>query len=155
MSSLIEYLATQGVRNVLVVTPNTTIQRKTLTNFDGASAKYVAGAEIAPQIITPENFQTASIGTALRDRGRLKVFVFNVQQLIRPTDNVSRRVREPDENLGGALYSHLEDAQDLFVIADEHHIYHERAQSFSGAVRHLSPVALVGLTATPDPEDVP
>jgi type III restriction enzyme len=155
MSSLIEYLATQGARNVLVVTPNTTIQRKTLANFDAASAKYVAGAEIAPLVITPDNFQTASIGTALRDRNRLKVFVFNIQQLVRPTDNVSRRVREADENLGAALYSYLEKTDDLFVIADEHHIYHERAQAFSAAVRHLEPVALVGLTATPDPADVP
>lgn len=154
MSSLVEYLGTQGVRHVLVVTPNATIQRKTLANFDAASAKYVAGAEIAPLVITPENFQIASVGTALRNPNRLKVFVFNIQQLIRPTDNVSRRVREDDENLGDALYTYLENTDDLFVIADEHHIYHDRAQAFSAAVRHLNPVALIGLTATPDPADV-
>ncbi|MGK5171817.1 DEAD/DEAH box helicase family protein [Geodermatophilus sp. CPCC 205761] len=154
MSSLVEYLATQGVRNVLVVTPNTTIQNKTIANFDAASAKYVSGAEIAPLVVTPENFQTASVGAALRDSSRLKVFVFNIQQLIRPTDKVSRRVREEDENLGGALYSYLENTGDLFVIADEHHIYHERAQAFSAAMRQLHPVALAGLTATPDPADI-
>lgn len=78
MSSLIEYLALQGVRHVLVVTPGSTIQRKTLANFDEASTKYVAGADIAPYIVTPDNFQAASVGTVLRDPNRLKVFVFNV-----------------------------------------------------------------------------
>lgn len=149
MSSLIEYLATQGVRHVLVVTPGSTIQRKTLANFDAASAKYVPGADVIPTVITPDNFQMASVGAVLRDPSRLKVFAFNVQQLIRPTDNVSRRVRETDENLGDTLYSHLERTDDLFVIADEHHIYHERARAFSAAIRDLNPVALVGLTATP------
>ena len=153
MSSLIEYLAQQGVRHVLVVTPGSTIQRKTLANFDEASAKYVAGADIAPCIVTPENFQAASVGTLLRDETRLKVFVFNVQQLIRPTDKVSRKVRAEDENLGDALYGHLEHADDLFVIADEHHVYHEKAKAFSAAIRDLSPVALIGLTATPDKAD--
>lgn len=153
MSSLIEYLATQGVRHVLVVTPGSTIQRKTLANFDAASAKYVAGADIEPFIVTPDNFQAANVGSALRDPRRLKVFVFNVQQLIRPTDKVSRKVRSEDENLGDALYSHLEGADDLFVIADEHHVYREKAKAFSAAIRDLNPVALIGLTATPDKAD--
>jgi type III restriction enzyme len=153
MSSLIEYLATGGVRHVLVVTPGSTIQRKTLENFDAASAKYVPGADITPFIVTPENFRSASVSAALRDPNRLKVFVFNVQQLIRPTDKVSRKVRDEDENLGDALYSHLEAADDLFVIADEHHVYHEKAAAFSAAIRDLHPVALVGLTATPDKAD--
>lgn len=153
MSSLIEYLAQQGVRHVLVVTPGSTIQRKTLANFDAASAKYVAGADIAPFIVTPDNFQAANVGSVLRNPQRLKVFVFNVQQLIRPTDKVSRKVRSEDENLGDALYSHLTNADDLFVIADEHHVYREKAKAFSAAIRDLDPVALVGLTATPDKED--
>ena len=151
MSSLVDYLAAQGVRHVLVVTPGSVIQRKTLANFDAASAKYVSGAEHVPVVVTPENYRTRA--SALRNPNQLKVFVFNVQQLIRPTDKVSRKVRDTDENLGDALYSYLEDAQDLLVIADEHHIYHEKAKAFSGAIRDLSPLALVGLTATPDPAD--
>lgn len=154
MSSLIEYLAQQGVRNVLVVTPGSTIQRKTLANFDRASSKYVPGADISPFIVTPENFQAANVGSVLRDPNRLKVFVFNIQQLISPTVKVSRRVRTADENLGDALYNHLKNASDLIVIADEHHIYRERAKAFSAAIRDLSPNALVGLTATPDKADL-
>lgn len=155
MSSLIEYLAQQGVRHVLVVTPGSVIQAKTLANLDAASAKYVEGADIQPFVVTPENFRAANVGAVLRDARRLKVFVFNVQQLIRPSDKISRKVRDEDENLGAALYAHLQQADDLFVIADEHHLYHEKAVAFSGAVRELHPLALVGLTATPDPADYP
>lgn len=153
MAALVDYLAIQGVRHVLVVTPGSTIQRKTLDNFDRANAKYVPGADVVPTLITPDNFQRATIGSALRDSTNLKVFVFNVQQLVRPTDNASRRVRENDENIGEALYSQLAQAEDLVVIADEHHVYHARAQAFHAAIRDLGPRALVGLTATPNPDD--
>lgn len=155
MAALVEYAARQGVRNVLVVTPNSTIQRKTIANFDTASAKHVRGAEITPVVVTPDNFRTAQTGAQLRDPHRLKVFVFNVQQLTKPTEKTSRRTRTPDEVLGQALYEHLESVRDLIVIADEHHVYREQAAKFSGAVRDLSPLALVGLTATPDRTDIP
>ena len=154
MSSLVDYAAAQGVRHVLVVTPGSVIQNKTLDNFDAASAKYVAGADHEPIVITPDNFRAGAVGAALRDPDALKVFVFNVQQLIRPSDKVSRKVRDTDENLGDDLYSYLEQAGDLLVIADEHHIYHEKATVFSAAIRELNPLALIGLTATPSKSDL-
>lgn len=153
MAALIDYLALQGGRDFLIVTPGSTIQAKTLENFDRASAKYVAGAETNPVIITPDNFQTGAVSAALRDPRRVKVFVFNVHLLLSPTAKVSRRTRNEDENLGGALYEYLENTPDLVVIADEHHVYRESAKKFSAAIRDLSPRAPVGLTATPDPAD--
>jgi type III restriction enzyme len=153
MAALVEYLAAQGVRNVLVVTPGSTIQKKTLANFDRASPKFVAGADYAPLVITPDNFRTSTMGAALHDKDQLKLFVFNVQQLIRPKATNSRRVYEVDENLGDALYDHLQSQEDLVVITDEHHVYHDKAVSFSAAIRSLSPRALVGLTATPAKAD--
>ena len=83
----------------------------------------------------------------------LKLFVFNVQQLLEPSAKASRRVRTLDEYIGTDLYSHLQAADDLVVIADEHHVYRTQARQFSSAVRDLGPRALVGLTATPDPAD--
>ncbi|MEV8367966.1 DEAD/DEAH box helicase family protein [Microbacterium sp. NPDC064584] len=153
MSSLVDYAAAIGVRHVLVVTPGSVIQAKTLANFDAASEKYVAGADMPPFVITPENFRSAAVASALRDDEALKVFVFNVHQLISPRQRVSRKVREMDENLGAALYEYLKDADDLLVVADEHHIYHQNAASFSAAIRDLDPLALVGLTATPAESD--
>ncbi|WP_170308928.1 DEAD/DEAH box helicase [Pseudonocardia hierapolitana] len=62
-------------------------------------------------------------------------------------------MRKMDEFIGGDLYSHLQAAADLVVIADEHHVHRQQARAFSSAVRDLRPRALVGLTATPDPAD--
>lgn len=155
MSSLIDYVAAQGVRHVLVVTPGTVIQEKTLANFDEASAKYVAGADHQPYVITPDNFRTSAVGTALRDPDVLKVFVFNIHQLIAPGKDLKRKTRTADEVLGEALYDYLLAADGLLVIADESHLYHEKAKQFSAAIRELHPFALVGLTATPAKSDEP
>lgn len=152
-SALVDYLATQGVRNVLIVTPGKTIQDKTVANFTPGHPKYVPGAEYRPLLVTAENFSRGQVGDALHEVDTLKLFVFNVQQLIRPAANMSRRVREVDEFIGGDLYSHLQAADDLVVIADEHHVYRAQARAFSAAIRDLNPRALVGLTATPDPAD--
>ena len=152
-SALVDYLAAQGVRNVLIVTPGRTIQDKTIANFTPGHPKYVPGAEHQPLLVTAENFSRGQVGDALHEPDTLKLFVFNVQQLIRPAANMSRRVREMDEFIGGDLYSHLQAASDLVVIADEHHVYRAQARAFSSAIRDLSPRALVGLTATPDQAD--
>jgi type III restriction enzyme len=152
-AALVDYLAGQGIRNVLIVTPGRTIQDKTIANFTPGSAKYVPGTEANPLLITAENFARGQVGDALHQTDVVKLFVFNVQQLIRPSANMSRRVRELDEFIGSDLYSHLQGADDLVVIADEHHVYRTQATKFSAAVRDLGPRALVGLTATPDPAD--
>lgn len=153
-AAIIDYLARQGVRNVLFVTPGTTIQTKTIANFTPGSTKFVPGAEVEPLLITAENFARGQVGDALHDDDILKLFVFNVQQLINPTANTSRRTRVDDEFIGGALYDHLRDAGDLVVIADEHHVYNAKAKAFRSAITELSPRALIGLTATPDAGDL-
>ncbi len=152
-AALVDYMAAQGVRNMLIVTPGKTIQDKTIANFTPGSGKYVPGAQYTPLVITAENFSRGQVGDALHGPETVKLFVFNVQQLIRPTANMSRKVRELDEFIGGDLYSHLQAAEDLVVIADEHHVYRSRARAFSSAIRGLDPRALVGLTATPDSTD--
>jgi type III restriction enzyme len=153
MAGLIDYLAAQGIRNVLIVTPGKTIQDKTIANFTPGSRKYVPGTEATPLLITAENFARGQVGNALHEPDIVKLFVFNVQQLIRPSTNMSRKVRELDEFIGADLYSHLQNSEDLVIIADEHHVYRTQAEKFSSAVRDLNPRALVGLTATPDPGD--
>ncbi|OFR91178.1 hypothetical protein HMPREF2863_05050 [Micrococcus sp. HMSC067E09] len=153
MAALIDYLAFQGVRNFLIVTPGSTIQRKTLENFDKASPKYVSGGETSPFIVTPDNYKAANVGAALRDVRRVKVFVFNIQQLLSPTAKASKGTWNDDENLGGALYQHLLEVDDLVIIADEHHVYRSAAKKFHATIRNLKPRVLVGLTATPDEKD--
>ncbi|GAA4902594.1 hypothetical protein GCM10023237_22410 [Streptomyces coeruleoprunus] len=151
--ALIDYLADQGVRNILIVTPGRTIQRKTVANFDPGSPKFVPGANYEPVVITPENYAGGRVGDALHDPDALKVFIFNVQLLTKPTAKTSRTAHMTDEFIGTALYDHLRTADDLVVIADEHHVYRSDAKKFHEAVRDLEPRALVGLTATPDETD--
>jgi type III restriction enzyme len=152
-AALVEYLAAQGVRNILMVTPGSTIQNKTIDNFTQGHPKFVPGGEHVPLLITPENYSRGQVGDALHNKDVLKLFVFNVQQLIRPTAKSSRKTRRDDEFIGGPLYDHLRSVDDLVVIADEHHVYRANAKSFGAAVRDLHPRALVGLTATPDEAD--
>lgn len=153
MAALVEYLATQGIRNILIVSPGKTVQDKTIANFTPGERKYVPGADYQPTLITAENYSGGYIGDALHDPDALKLFLFNVQQLIRPTAKTSRRVRRMDEVIGLPLYDHLRNTDALVVIADEHHVYRSAAKVFSSAIRDLGPRALVGLTATPDPAD--
>lgn len=158
MVALVEYLAYQGVRNILIVTPGKTIQNKTLANFDRTSPKYVSGAEFSPTLVTPDNFQISSVAKNIHNLRSLKIYVFNVQQLLAPRENSSeenpaRRVRRPSEEFGGIIYDHLQQLEDLFVITDEHHVYNKGATAFSRAVRDIQPNALIGLTATPDESD--
>jgi type III restriction enzyme len=44
-AALVDYLAIQGVRNILIVTPGMTIQDKTVANFTPGHPKFVPGAE--------------------------------------------------------------------------------------------------------------
>lgn len=153
-AGLVDYLARQGVRNILIVTPGATIQRKTIRNFTPGDAKYVPGAAIEPLLVTPDTFERGLVGDALHDPNRVKLFVFTVQTLISPTLKATRRAHEENEAIGGALYEHLQRADDLVVIVDEHHVIREKAKRFNSAVHDLGARAVVGLTATPDDADV-
>src|ERR1700685_4004177 len=77
-AALVDYLAAQGVRNILIVTPGKTIQDKTVGNFTPGHPKFVRGAEFQPIVITSENFSRGQVGDALHDHTVVKLFVFNV-----------------------------------------------------------------------------
>lgn len=153
-AGLIEYLATQGVRNFLIVAPGRTILSKTRDNFTPGHRKSVLGGmETEPYVVTIENFNTGATAAALDDPDVVKLFIFTVQSLIKP-DKTSRKLRSEQEWLGEDLYQYMRDCGDLVVLSDEHHVYAETAKSFSAAVRDLDAMALVGLTATPAKTDL-
>lgn len=148
LAAVLEYFAAAGARNFVVVTPGTTILRKTVANFTlGGSKSLLGGMSVQPVVVTAETFNTAAMREAMDDPSRVKLFIFSVQSLIKPTSKASRKTRKFQEGLGEALYTHLREADDLFVVADEHHAYYGNA--FSRAIRDLNPRVLVGLTATP------
>lgn len=155
-AGLLDYLFESGVRNVVIVTPGSTIQRKTIDNFTPGHRKYVRGLRCNPMVITLDDLESGTVASALDDDSVMKVFVFTVQSLLRPNTNDARRAHRPHETLGVVLYEHLQNADDLVVIADEHHVYYSKsAKAFTKAINELSPSALIGLTATPNDDQDP
>ncbi|MCA0181332.1 MAG: DEAD/DEAH box helicase family protein [Actinobacteria bacterium] len=147
---LLDYLYESGVRNVLIVTPGSTIQRKTIDNLTPGHPKYLRGMQSRPMVITLDTVERGEVGAALADDDRFKVFVFTVQSLLRPNKEDRRRAFQPHETLGTAVRTYLELADDLVVIADEHHVYYSgSAKKFEAAITELKPLATIGLTATP------
>lgn len=147
-AGLIDYVAAQGVRNIVIVTPSRPILTKTVKNFTRNNPKSIPGRETTPLVITGDDFERGEVAAALHNDDIVKLFVFTVQQLIKPQEKTSRRVRGFHENLGKGLYEYLQSVGDLVVIADEHHAYY--GPKFSNAIRALDAVALIGLTATPN-----
>lgn len=169
MAAFMEYLRCQGVGNVVIVTPGKVVQAKTVQNFSRGCTRYIEGAAVPPDVVTPQDY-TAWIarnnGPANVSYGRetpMLAFIFNIQQLIAPTsdegdtrgDNQQAQRRRPrrfDEN-AGVLFDYLKDLADLVVIADESHLYSVSAAAFHGAIEELDPAACIGLTASIQPDD--
>lgn len=154
LAAAIEYFAADGVRNFAVVTPGRTILGKTVENFTaGSERSLLGGMSVEPVIVTSENFASAAMRAAIDDRDQVKLFVFTVQALTKPSTTLGKKTHEFQEGLGAAFYARLQEAEDLVVFADEHHTYYGPA--FSNAIRDLNPHVLIGLTATPHPKTPP
>jgi type III restriction enzyme len=154
LAAAIDYLAGEGVRNFAVVAPGRTILDKTVQNFTSGTRKsLLGGMDVQPIVVTAENFDSAAMAHAFEDPIKVKLFIFTVQSLLQPTTKQGRRTHEFREGLGEAFYQHLEGLEDLVIFADEHHCYF--APAFSNAIRALTPMGLIGLTATPAPPSEP
>lgn len=154
--ALIDYLFDAGVRNVVFITPGTTIQKKTIDNFTPGHRKFIRGLHSKPLVVTLDDLETGSVATALQDESRIKLFVLTVQSILKPNATDSRRAHKPHESMGIGLYEYLQQRDDVVVIADEHHIYYSgNAKKFQTAIDELNAKALVGLTATPQDPDSP
>ena len=150
MAGAIDYFAQLGLRDFAIVAPGQTILRKTIDQFsEGTDRTLVSRMQVNPKpaVIHAGNFNTAAMRGVMDDPERVKLYVFSVQSLLKPSTKVGRRTHEFQEGLGSEFYAYLDDLGDLVVFADEHHCYYGAA--FSKAVRDLTPLALVGLTGTP------
>ncbi len=148
--ALLDYLYESGVRNVVLVTPGSTIQRKTIANLTPGNPKYLRGLQCKPTVITLDTLERGEVAQALENPNEFKVFVLTVQSLLRPDTKDARRAHREHETLGQSLSDFLRNADDLVVIADEHHVYYSQgAKRFRASIDDLHPFALIGLTATP------
>lgn len=166
MAAFIEYLNRQGHRNVMVVTPNTVVQDKTVRDFSHGSERYIDGFHTPPTLITPDNAQGFAIAESPRSLfttgDASMLYVFNVQQLFPPKDSgkstatgqeAQRRKTWRWQEEYGSLMDHLRSLDDLVVIVDEAHLFGSTAKVYRSALEELLPQATVGLTASPDKND--
>lgn len=168
MAAIIEYFRCQGIYNVVIVTPGKVVQSKTIQNFTQGSTRYIPGARVSPDVVTPQNY---SAWVSLRNTGMISygsekpvlAFIFNIQQLIAPKteegstrghtdDEIRRKPRRFDE-AAGELFAYLKGLDNLVVIADESHLYSTSAVAFHAALEELNPAASIGLTASVLPGD--
>lgn len=166
MAAFVEYLRRQGVGNVVIVTPGKTVQAKTVQNFTPGTPRYITGAALPPEVVTPQDYSAwvaRQNGPAQLSFGRetpMLAFIFNIQQLIAPKesegdthgatqDAMRRKPRRFDEN-AGVLFDYLKNLDDLVVIADESHLYGSSAVAFNAALKELDPAVAIGLTASVD-----
>lgn len=166
MAAFIEYLNRQGHRNVMVVTPNTVVQDKTVRDFSHGSERYIDGFHTPPILVTPENAQGFAIadntGSLFAAGDASMLYVFNVQQLFPPRDGgksqatgqeAQRRKTWRWQEEYGSLMDHLRSLDDLVVIVDEAHLFGSTAKVYRSALEELLPQATVGLTASPGKKD--
>ncbi|WP_301195415.1 DEAD/DEAH box helicase, partial [Corynebacterium stationis] len=166
MAAFIEYLNRQGHRNVMVVTPTTIVQGKTVRDFSHGSERYIDGFQTPPVLVTPENpqeFVTAENTRSVFAAGVASMlFVFNVHQLFPPKNNgksvatgqeAQRRKAWRWQEEYGSLMDHLRSLDDLVVIVDEAHLFGSTAKVYRSALEELLPQATIGLTASPDEKD--
>ncbi len=163
IAALVEYLREQGIHDVLIVTPSTVVQDKTVANFSEGDPKYIEGSLSSPFAVTPNDYDTwrpsSTMATVFsNDAEPVQLFILNVHQLTAPkesegdttgdTKDAQRRAFRKFRENSGNLHEYLRRREDLVVIADEHHLYSDSAQAFQAGIRDLSPAAVVGLTAS-------
>ena len=166
MAAFIEYLNRQGHRNVMVVTPNTVVQDKTVRDFSHGSERYIDGFHTPPILVTPDNAQGFAIAENTRSLfaagDGFMLYVFNVQQLFPPKDGgksqatgqeAQRRKTWRWQEEYGSLMDHLRSLDDLVVIVDEAHLFGSTAKVYRSALEELLPQVTVGLTASPGKKD--
>ncbi|TCJ75142.1 UNVERIFIED_ORG: type III restriction enzyme [Dietzia maris] len=162
MAAFVEYLRRQGVTTVLVVTPGLVVQEKTVHNFTPGHRKYIAGAAVPAQVVSPGSLSSLATDQLFMGEEPTRLFVFNIQQLISPNKKdetaqsgagVQRRGLRRDNELYGNVFAQLRDLDDLVVIADESHLYGPTAEQFSAALEELDPALCLGLTASASKSD--
>lgn len=149
MTATMELLVqAHGISDFVVITPGSAILNKTRDNFTPGSAKsLLEPLSFDPVLITADNFASPAMRAAMEDPDQVKIYLFTVQSLLKPSSKQGRKVHKFQEGLGAEFYAHLQNIERLAVFADEHHAYYGKA--FSAAVRDLKPWVLFGLTATP------
>lgn len=168
MAGFIEYLRRQDMPNVMIVTPNKTVQDKTVADFTNGSQRYIDGFDVPPAVITPNDVHALRTDLTLIQGATnitpSSLYIFNVQQLFPPKDGGKsvatgmeaqrRRTWRMQEDYG-VLGNRLAALDNLIVIVDEVHLFGKTAKVYRSTLEALKPAATIGLTASSSKSDNP
>jgi hypothetical protein len=71
-----------------------------------------------PVVITADNFATPAMRTAMDEDSQVKIYLFIVQSLTRPTTRQARKTHKFHEGVGTEFYAHLQQSTPLVVFAE-------------------------------------
>src|SRR3954447_18872893 len=95
MASALDYFAGSGTRNFAIVCPGRTILNKTVEQFTaGSERSLLGGMDVEPVVVTADNFDSAAMRALMDDEDEVKLYVFTVQSLVRPTTKVGKRTHK-------------------------------------------------------------
>ena len=120
---LLDYLWASGVRNVVIVTPGSTIQRKTINNLTPGHPKFLRGLQCRPTVITLDTLENGVVAAALTTPTSSRCSSSPSSACCGPDTKDDRRAHRDHETLGQSLSTTWPQRRDLVVIADEHHVY--------------------------------
>jgi type III restriction enzyme len=149
VGAMIAYLAeTKGIKNFVIIAPNTTITEKLVREFTHPSdPKYVfkglpAFANRFPQIVTGETFYER---TGLFPRSNQESF--NPESVTINIFNIALLHLDNGRFRRSGYFDDLRRQQDLVIFMDEAHRY--RAEAAFDTINDLKPTLGIELTATP------
>jgi len=146
MGAFITYLYTNyGVRNFLVVAPNTTIYDKLKKDLGNSeNPKYVFKGigcfKNPPKVVADDDYANRNISLFDSD---ITIYVYNIGKF----DKENTKIKAFNEFLGMSFYDKLAEMKDLVILMDESH--HYRADKGMEAINNLKPILGLELTATP------
>jgi len=159
----IAYLKSKGIKNFLILTPNTTIYHKTIKNFDVNNKKciFTSNLNFKYNLITGEDYTGRS--NSYDPNIDTNIFVFNIQKFF---DRVKGEkgesalkikkaweqgaLKDDDGNVI-SLYDFLVN-KELAIITDEAHHYQQKKSS--EVIKDLKPSCVLEFTATAIEDDV-
>ncbi|PIU64549.1 MAG: hypothetical protein COS85_12025 [Armatimonadetes bacterium CG07_land_8_20_14_0_80_59_28] len=150
MGACIAYLYEQGIsRNFFLLAPGQTIYDKMKREIVSSHPKYLfAGLPhfANAQVITGDDYRWRE-GLTLQLYEDVRVYIFNIQKLLKGGEKQKYKFHEFMETLGKSFSDAMRQKGDLVLLMDESHRY--RGPKFFEALHDLNPLLGLEFTATP------
>ncbi len=139
MGAMIAYLVKEkDYRDFLIFTPEETIYTK-LKNGEF-------------NLVTGENYESASSSNQLFDPAKFNIYIFNIQKIFNEKTDVQFRFPQHQKTSGSSFIDILKAKNDLVILMDESHRY--RGKKLWKALHYINPMLGLEFTATPKSNNI-